>query len=53
MTPVPFNYSAFNGDVVVSDILVRFTVVPEPASWLLLLGGALAIAGRHRACRRA
>jgi hypothetical protein len=43
---------AFNGNVVVSDILVRFTVVPEPASWLTLLGGAMAIAGRHRFCRK-
>jgi len=44
---------AFNGNVVVSDILVRFTVVPEPASWLILLGGAMAIAGRHRTSGRA
>lgn len=44
---------AFNGNVVVSDVLIRFAFVPEPASWLLLLGGATVIAVRHRTSRRA
>jgi hypothetical protein len=43
----------FNGDVIVTNFLLTGTFVPEPASWLLLLGGAMAIAGRHRTCRRA
>jgi hypothetical protein len=43
----------FSGEVIVTSLLLTGTFVPEPASWLLLLGGAMAIAGRHRTCRRA
>jgi hypothetical protein len=42
----------FNGDVIVTNFLLTGTFVPEPASWLLLLGGAMAIAGRRRMDRR-
>ena len=42
----------FNGDVIVSTATLTGTFVPEPASWLTLLGGAMAIAGRHRTSRR-
>ena len=38
----------FSGDVIVSTATLTGTFVPEPASWLLLLGGATAIAGRRR-----
>ena len=38
----------FSGEVIVTSLLLTGTFVPEPASWLLLLGGAMAIAG----CRR-
>jgi hypothetical protein len=43
----------FIGDVIVSTAMLTGTFVPEPTSWLLLLGGALPIAGRHRTSRRA
>jgi hypothetical protein len=43
---------AFEGDVVVSDVLVRFTVVPEPASVLLLLLVAMGIAVCQRTALR-
>jgi hypothetical protein len=43
---------SFNGEVIVSTATLTGTFVPEPASWLLLLGGAMAIAGRHRLDRR-
>jgi hypothetical protein len=39
---------AFEGDVVVSDVLVRFTVVPEPGTLVLLCIGALGFAARRR-----
>ncbi len=42
----------FNGDVIVSTATVTGTFVPEPASWLLSLGGAMAIAGRRRRSRQ-
>ena len=38
----------FSGDVIVSTATLTGTFVPEPGSWLLLLGGAMAIAGRRR-----
>jgi hypothetical protein len=38
----------FNGDVIVSTATLTGTFVPEPASWLLLLGGAVGVAGRRR-----
>jgi hypothetical protein len=37
---------AFNGDVVVSNVVVRFTVVPEPPAVLLLVIGALGFGPR-------
>jgi hypothetical protein len=42
----------FSGDVIVSTATLTGTFVPEPASWLLLLGGAMAIAGCRRLDRR-
>jgi hypothetical protein len=42
----------FTGDVIVTSLLLTGTFVPEPASWLLLLGGAMAIAGCRRMTRR-
>jgi hypothetical protein len=41
----------YTGGAVVSA-LVSYEVVPEPASWLLLLGGAMAMAGCRRMDRR-
>lgn len=42
----------FNGDVIVSTATLTGTFVPEPASWLLLVG-AIAIAGCQHTYRRA
>jgi hypothetical protein len=39
---------AFEGDVVVSNVLVRFTFVPEPGTLVLLCIGALGIAVRRK-----
>jgi hypothetical protein len=39
---------AFNGNVVVSNVVVHFTVVPEPGILLLLSIGALSIAVRGK-----
>jgi hypothetical protein len=46
--PDPARFPLYSGVAQVADI-AHIRVVPEPASWLLLLGGAMAIAGR---CRR-
>lgn len=46
-------WSNFSGEVIVTSLLLTGTFVPEPGSWLLLLGGAMAVAGRHRTSRRA
>jgi hypothetical protein len=45
--PDPGRFPLYSGLAQVADI-ARISVVPEPASWLLLLGGATAIAGRRR-----
>jgi hypothetical protein len=50
--PDPSRFLLYSGMAQVADI-ARISVVPEPASWLLLLGGAMAIAGRFRTSRRA
>ena len=41
-------WPSFSGEVIVTSLLLTGTFVPEPASWLLLLGAAMAIAGRRR-----
>jgi len=45
-------WSNFSGDVIVTSLLLTGAFVPEPASWHLLVGGAMAIAGRRRMDRR-
>jgi hypothetical protein len=50
--PDPARFPLYTGPAQVADVAI-YTVVPEPASWLLLLGGAMAIAGRRRSSRRA
>jgi hypothetical protein len=42
----------FTGDVIVTSLLLTGTFIPEPASWLLLLSGAMGIAGCRRKIRR-
>ena len=46
-TPDSARFPLYTGLAQVADVAI-YTVVPEPASWLLLLGGAITIAG----CRR-
>jgi hypothetical protein len=51
----PSRFPAYTGTAEVADIarIEVVQLVPEPTSWLLLIGGAMAIAGRHRTSRRA
>jgi hypothetical protein len=49
--PEAARFPLYSGVAQVADI-VRIAVVPEPASWLLLVGGAMAIAGCRRIDRR-
>jgi hypothetical protein len=51
LTADPSWFPPYSGIAQVADI-ARIRVVPEPASWLLLVDGAMAMAGRRRMDRR-